>query len=56
MSDYPVQSVPLSPNEINFLHKWMGKLIDRGDLLEEVVEDGEEYLAQELYKTFGDLN
>ena len=45
-------AVLLSEEEIIFLEKWMGKIVDRGDLLEEVVEDDEESTACELYKLF----
>lgn len=47
-----MHAVLLSEEELTFLEKWMGKIVDRGDLLEEVVEDDEESTACELYKLF----
>ena len=38
--------------EVIFLEKWLGKIVDRGDLLEEVEEDNEGPTAEELYRLF----
>lgn len=40
---------PMSTYELELLHKWLGKMVDRGDLLEELVEDNEEQVAYGLY-------
>lgn len=40
----------LDIDETSFLKKWMGKIVDRGDLLEEVEEDGEYQTALALFK------
>ena len=52
VEEKPVKAVLLAPSEIRFLTKWLGKIVDRGDLLEEIVEDDEEQVAQELYREF----
>ena len=41
-----------SIEEMIFLKKWLGKIVDRGDLSEEIEEDNEERVALELYKYF----
>ncbi|MCK5021528.1 MAG: hypothetical protein KAS32_31245 [Candidatus Peribacteraceae bacterium] len=52
MSDGFMKEILLSQEELLFLKKWLGKIVDRGDLLEEVEEDNELPTAETLYKLF----
>ena len=49
-------SMKFDKEEILFLQKWLGKIVDRGDLLEEIQEDNEENVANGLYQWFSEYS
>jgi len=51
--------ISLSKEEISLLIQWLGMMVDRGDLVEELEEDGTYHIAYHLYKslnkTYGEM-